>query len=174
MPMSTLTRLYDFIDDIGIAMMTTRRADGHLRSRPMATQKAAPGADLWFVARTGSGKLAELAVDPHVNVAYLKGSSGGWVSVSGEAVISQDRAIIHQLYSPDWAIWFDKGDDPRHGTAEDPRIALIGVTVHGAEFLEVNGPRPVVLFEIAKGWLTGNEPELGEMHRLTDPHRPAP
>ena len=31
----------------------------------MATQKAAPGADLWFVARIGSGKLAELAHDPH-------------------------------------------------------------------------------------------------------------
>jgi general stress protein 26 len=170
--MTTLAKLYEFIDAIGIAMMTTRRADGHLRSRPMATQKAAPGADLWFVARIGSGKLAELAADPHVNVAYLKGSSGGWVSVSGEAVISQDRAIIHRLYSPDWAIWFDTGDDPRHGTADDPRIALIGVTVHGAEFLEVNAPRPVVLFEIAKGWLTGNEPELGEMHQLTDPRRP--
>jgi general stress protein 26 len=170
--MSTLTKLYEFIDAIGIAMMTTRRADGHLRSRPMATQKAAPGADLWFVARIGSGKLAELAHDPHVNLAYFKGGSSGWVSVSGEAVISQDRATIQTLYSADWAIWFDKGDDPRHGTADDPRIVLIGVTVHGAEFLEVDAPRPVVLFEIAKGWLTGSEPELGEMHRLTDPHRP--
>jgi len=169
---STLTKLYEFIDAIGVAMMTTRRADGHLRSRPMATQKAAPGADLWFVARLGSGKLAELAHDSHVNLAYFKNGSSGWVSVSGEAVISQDRATIHQLYSADWAIWFDKGDDPRHGTADDPRIALIGVTVHGAEFLDVDAPRPVVLFEIAKGWLTASEPDLGEMHHLTDPHRP--
>jgi hypothetical protein len=30
-----------------------------------------------------------------------------------------------------------------------------------------------VLFEIAKGWLTGSEPELGAMHRLTDPRRPS-
>jgi len=36
-----LARLYDHIDDIEIAMMTTRRADGHLRSRAMAPQKRA-------------------------------------------------------------------------------------------------------------------------------------
>ena len=33
-----LEMLYDHIDDIEIAMMTTRRADGHLQSRAMATE----------------------------------------------------------------------------------------------------------------------------------------
>jgi general stress protein 26 len=32
-----LENLYSHIDDIEIAMMTTRRADGHLHSRAMAT-----------------------------------------------------------------------------------------------------------------------------------------
>jgi hypothetical protein len=43
-------KLFDHIEDIEIAMMTmtTRRADGHLRSGAMATQKCAAGADLWF------------------------------------------------------------------------------------------------------------------------------
>ena len=40
-----LERMYDHIDDIEIAMMTTRRGDGHLQSRAMATQKRAEGAD---------------------------------------------------------------------------------------------------------------------------------
>jgi hypothetical protein len=31
-------------------------------------------------------------------------------------------------------------------------------------FLEVNNPLPVVLFEVVKGWVTGEAPELGEMH----------
>ena len=44
-----LEKLYSHIDDIEIAMMTTRRADGHLQSRAMATQKRADGADVWFV-----------------------------------------------------------------------------------------------------------------------------
>ena len=32
--------------------------------------------------------------------------------------------------------------------------------------LEVNKPKPVILYEIVKGWLTGKEPELGETHKL--------
>jgi general stress protein 26 len=169
---STLTKLYELIDELEIAMMTTRRADGHLRSRAMATQKAAAGADLWFVARKGSGKLAEIAGDPHVNLAYYKDSNTEWVSVSGLATMTDDRAKIHELYASDWAMWFGKEGDPRHGTPDDPRIVLIGVTVHAAEFLTIDAPRPVLLFELAKGWLTGTEPELGEMHALKQPHRP--
>ena len=38
--------------------------------------------------------------------------------------------------------------------------------VHAAMFLEVNKPQPVVLFELAKGWLTGSTLELGEMHHV--------
>ena len=34
-----LDDLYDLIDGIEIAMLTTRRADGHLVSRPMQTQE---------------------------------------------------------------------------------------------------------------------------------------
>jgi general stress protein 26 len=51
---------YQHIDEIEIAMMTTRRRDGHLESRAMATQKRAPGADLWFVTAEGTAKLRDL------------------------------------------------------------------------------------------------------------------
>ena len=47
--MAEMDKLFEHIDDIEIAMMTTRRPDGHLQSRAMATQKRADGADLWFV-----------------------------------------------------------------------------------------------------------------------------
>lgn len=44
-----LEKLWQMIEELEVAMMTTRRQDGHLVSRAMATQKLAPGADLWFV-----------------------------------------------------------------------------------------------------------------------------
>jgi len=170
--LTELETFYSFVDGIPIAMMTTKRADGHLRSRAMATQKAASGADLWFVAREGTAKLQEIAADPHVNLAYFRENTREWVSVSGTAWLSRDREKIRELWAPDWKIWFPDEGDPRHGTADDPRMVLIAVTVHAAEFLEVSKPRPVVLYEIVKGWLTGTEPELGQMHELTAPHRP--
>ena len=163
---SELDTFYEMVDEIEVAMLTTRRADGHLRSRAMANQKRAAGADLWFVCREGTAKLADLAHDPHVNLTYYKDGSREWVSVSGVATVTRDRAKIRELYAADWKVWFAEEGDPRHGTPEDPRMVLIGIQIHGAEFLEVNKPRPVILYELVKGWLTGAEPELGEMHTI--------
>ena len=111
-------------------------------------------------------KLYDLAADPHVNLSYYKDRTREWVSVSGLATVTQDRGKIRELYAPDWKAWFSKEGDPRHGTPDDPRMALIGVTVHGASFLEVDKPQPVVLFELVKGFVTGKTPELGEMHHV--------
>jgi general stress protein 26 len=163
---SELAKLYEHIDDIEIAMMTTRRADGHLQSRAMATQKRAAGADLWFVTLDGTPKLHDIREDSHVNLSYYKDRTREWVSVSGIASISRDRGTIHELWAPDWQAWFPKEGDPRHGTRDDPRMVLIGVNVHAAAFLEVNKPQPVVLFELVKGFFTNSAPEIGEMHHV--------
>jgi general stress protein 26 len=161
-----LKKMYDMIHDIGIAMMTTRRADGHLVSRAMATQKHAPGADLWFVTSVDACKLDELEEEPHVNLAYYKDRTREWISVSGLAKVSQDRDTLHRLYAKDWKAWFPEEGDPRHGTPDDPRMVLIGVDVHSAVFFDVDKPQPVVLFEIAKGMITGKEPDIGKMHHV--------
>jgi general stress protein 26 len=165
--MTELEKLYELIDGMEIAMMTTRRRDGHLESRAMATQKRAAGADLWFVSLEGTAKIADIEADPHVNLSYYKDRTREWISVSGVATLSRDRGKIRELYAPDWKIWFPQGGDPRHGTADDPRMVLIGVRIHAAVFLEMNKPQPVVLYELVKGWLTGQTPELGEMHAVT-------
>lgn len=161
-----LETLYNHIEDIEIAMMTTRRPDGHLHSRAMATQKRADGADLWFVTLEDTQKVRDVAADPHINLSYYKDRTREWISVSGLASISRSRQKIHELYAPDWKAWFPKEDDPRHGTKDDPRMVLVGVDVHAATFLEVNKPQPIVLFEVVKGWLTGSTPEIGETYHV--------
>ncbi len=163
-----LDTFYALIDDVEIGMLTTRRPDGHLESRPMANQRRAPGADLWFVAADGSAKLRDIASDPHVNVAYYKPGSYEWVSVSGVARTSRDKATIAELYAPDWKAWFGSEGDPRHGTADDPRIVLIGIEIQAAVFLEVNKPRPVVLFELVKGMVTGKQPDVGSVREVSE------
>lgn len=163
---SELKRMYEQIDAIEVAMMTTRRPDGHLESRAMANQKHAAGADLWFVTNEGTAKLRDIDHDPHVNLSYYKDGTREWVSVSGLAKAVRDRAKIRELYAADWKAWFPDEGDPRHGTPEDPRLVLIAVDVHAAVFLEVNSPRAVVLYEVVKGWLTGQMPDIGEMHTI--------
>lgn len=161
-----LEKLYDMIEDIEIGMMTTRRPDGHLESRAMATQRRAAGAALWFVTADDTAKLRDLESDPHVNLAFYKDRTREWISISGVARVSRDRDKIRELYAADWKAWFPDAGDPRHGTPEDPRMVLIGIDIHAAVFFEVTKPQPIVLYEIAKGWLTGSAPDLGEMHTV--------
>jgi general stress protein 26 len=157
-----LKELYALNDGIEVAMFTTRRPDGHLVSRPMATQTQAEGADLWFVTNIESHKLDELELDPHINLAYYRDRTREWVSVSGTAYVSRDRRLIHDLYRPDWRAWFGDEGGPRDGGPDDPRLALIMVDVDSVTYLKQDKPRPVVLFELVKGMVTGKSPNLGE------------
>jgi general stress protein 26 len=89
------------------------------------------------------------------------------VSVSGTARISQDRSLIGELYRPDWRAWFGKVDEVRDGGPDDPRLALLLVTAESVVYMKQNKPTPVVLFEVAKGILTGSQPNVGEVHELS-------
>ncbi len=161
-----LDGLYELIEGIDIAMLTTRRPDGHLVSRPMQAQDRSGAADLWFVTDVESDKLDDLESDPHVNVSFYRDRSREWVSVSGIARVTQDRAKIHELYRPDWKGWFgDEGGD-RDGGPDDPRLALVLVEAHSVVYMKNDTPRPVVLFEVVKGMLTGQRPDVGETRVL--------
>jgi len=163
---NAVEKLHELVKDIKVAMMTTRRADGHLVSRPMAIQKDAPGADFWFVTERDSEKLDELRNDPHLNLAFYKDRTREYVSVSGTALLTDDRAVIHRLYAPDWKAWFEDQGGANDGSADDPRLFLIGVRAESAHFLTVDKPQAVVLFELVKGMVTGKAPDLGEEHAL--------
>jgi general stress protein 26 len=161
-----IDQLYALVEKIKIAMLTTRRADGSLVSRPMATQERDSIADLWFVTDIESHKLDELEEDPHVNLAYFDTDGWEWVSVSGTASISTDRDAIRQRYKSDWKAWFGKIDEARDGGPEDPRLALILVDAHSVMYMKREKSKPVVLFEVAKAMLTGGKPDVGRTKHL--------
>jgi general stress protein 26 len=161
-----LEDLYGLIEKIETAMFTTRRPDGHLVTRPMATQKQVNGADLWFVTDIESHKLDELVFDSHVNVAYYNNKSREWVSVSGTARITQDQAKIRELYEKDWKAWFGDEGGERNGEPGDPRFALIFVDAHSVTYMKNDKPRPIVLFEVAKGIVTGDFTDIGSLRHL--------
>lgn len=162
-----LERLYELVQDIRIAMMTTRRRDGSLVSRPMATQRRADGAHFWFVTPQGRPRLQEVMADAHVNLAYTRANGREWVSVSGVARVSRDRSRIRELYEPTWKVWFpDEGGD-RNGGPDDPRIVLLAIEARSAHFLTADKPAPVALFEHVKSVLTGRMPDVGQVQTVS-------
>ena len=161
-----LGQLYELIDDIEIALMTTRRADGSLVSRPMATQARAEGSDLWFVTNAETAKIDEIETDPHVNLAYYKNGTYEFVSVSGIARLSRDPQRIRELYSPDWRAWFGDEGCARNGGPEDPRLMLVLVEAHSATYLKARHGKAITLFNVVKGVVTGERPEVGTTGEL--------
>jgi len=161
-----IDELYKLIDGMAIAMLTTRRPDGQLVSRPMATQARSPGADIWFVTDITTHKLDELKFDPHVNVAYYRDRTREWVSVSGTASIVHDVRKIEELYRPDWRAWFP-GAGANAGTPDDPRIALIAIQAESVIYMKNDKPAPVILFEVVKGIITGDTPDVGGVTRIS-------
>lgn len=161
-----LDDLYKLIDGIEVAMFTTRRADGQLVSRPMQAQKRNEHADLWFVTDIESHKLDELQHDDHVNLAFYKDRTREWVSVAGTARISQDRELIREVYQPDWRAWFGDEGGERDGGPGDPRLALVLVQAQSVIYSITTKPQPLVLFEVAKGIITGTRPDISDVRQM--------
>jgi len=166
-PSKKIDDLYELIEGIETAMFTTRRPNGQLVSRPMATQERMEGCDLWFVTDVETHKLDELAMDPHVNLAYFNNKTREWVSVAGIAHVSKNRSKIRQLYKEDWKAYFGDEGGERDGGPNDPRIALIMVEAESATYMKVNKPRPIVLFEVLKGMVTGSRVDIGDVREVT-------
>jgi general stress protein 26 len=161
-----LDDLYALIDGIETTMFTTRRADGQLVSRPMQVQRRTAGTDLWFVTNIQTHKLDELSADAHVNLAFYRDRTREWVSVSGTAVVSQDKRLIHDLYKPDWRAWFGDEGGERDGGPDDPRLALILVEAQSVVYSKSDRPMPLVLFQVAKSMVTGQPPKVSDMRSL--------
>lgn len=162
-----IDELYELIGDMEIALMTTRRGDGRLVTRPMATQRRIPEADLWFVTNIATDKIDELQHDANVNLGYYNQKTREWVSVSGTAAVSQDRAKIRELYADDWKMWFENEGGSHDGGPDDPRIALILVDANAVTYMKAKHSRPGTLFELAKGMVTGEKPDIGRTEKLS-------
>lgn len=127
-----IAQLADLIKDVEVAMFTTTGVDRRLYSRPLATQQVTFDGDLWFVITADSPKVAEIALDPRVNVAYASPSKNTYVSVAGRARVVDDRAKIEALWSPAMKLFFPGGKD-------DPNLRLIQVRADSAEYWDGPG-----------------------------------
>jgi len=150
----SVSRLRDLIKDVKVAMLCTVEADGCLRSRPMMTQKTDFNGQLWFFTGLDSAKVHEVEREHHVNVSYASPDKDVYVSVSGMARLTRDRAKLEELWNPIHKAWFPKGLD-------DPNIALLCVDVDKAEYWDAPSGKLVQLAGFVKALATG-EPYRGE------------
>lgn len=134
------------IKDTRVAMLTTVDGEGRLVSTPMATQDVEPDGDLWFITERSSEKVANLAHEPRVNVAYS--SSSSWVSVSGRAEVVDDVAKLEELWNTFTGAWLEGGPD-------NPENVLVRVTADTAEYWDAPGSKATQVINLVKAKVTG-------------------
>ncbi|KAL9124375.1 MAG: hypothetical protein Q9217_006286 [Psora testacea] len=162
--------LVNFMEACKFGMMTTRiESSGLLTSRCMAlAAKEGNGIDLIFHTNTESGKTDDLKSDPKINIAFLN-PIGEWASISGEAEIITDRAMVRKYYSPSLKAWLGDLNDGKHdGGPEDPRIGCIKVYAKTAIYAIARGSMLGRGAEIVKGTVTGQAPKVNQLREITE------
>jgi general stress protein 26 len=152
-------KLAELIQDINMAMLTTVDSDGSLRSRPMSVQQTPFDGNLWFFTQDNSPKADEIQKEHEVNLSFSKPEDNRYVSVSGRATISHDKAKMKELWNPAYKAWFPEGLD-------DPNICLLKVRVTKAEYWDSPGSAVIHLIGFVKAIVTGEEYEPGENEKI--------
>jgi len=154
-----IEKLNDLINEIDFAMLTTVDTDGVLRSRPMSTQKSEFDGELWFFTSDKTHKVEEVERDNRVNASYAKPEDNVYVSVSGAASITKDRAKMEELWNPILKAWFPKGLD-------DPDICLLKITAEQAEYWDSSSSTLVQIVGFVKAMVTGKRADGGENEKI--------
>jgi len=145
-------KVRSLMQDVPICMLTSVDADGGLVSRPMAATEVEFDGDLWFFSEAAAPKVANVAANPQVNVAFTGDSM--WLSLKGQADIVRDEAKKKELWSSGVEAWFTDGP-------EDDAIVLIRVHADSAEYWESPG-KAVTAISMLKTKATGGTPNVGE------------
>lgn len=89
-------------------------------TRPMSVQKVDEQGNLWFLSANDSFKNEDIQSNPSVKLYFQGSAHSDFLHLEGTAAITEDKAIIKELWEPLLKVWFTEGED-------DPRISAIKV-----------------------------------------------
>lgn len=139
------------------AVVTTQSKSGALHSRPLALLDEEFDGALFFFTLDPSGKTDDVRRHDQVNVSVS--DDKGFLSLSGAASIDRNQARIDLYWNPFAEAYFDGGK-------EDPNVALLRVDIESVEYWDTDKPLVAKAFQLAKGLVTDDEPDLGANGRV--------
>ncbi len=149
-------RAWELMEKIGFAMLVTH--DGNkLRSRPMSAYVDRKADAVFFLTDARQHKDDEIQQNPNVNLAFADAGDQKYVSVSGTAAVSNDRAKIKELFTTTAKAWWDN--------AEDPNIRVLKFSPEEAEYWD--SPGTVISYvKMATAAVTGSRPDIGTNRKV--------
>jgi general stress protein 26 len=149
-------RVWELMNKIGFAMLVTSDGD-KLRARPMSAYLKRDENAIYFLTDARHHTEDEIARDPSVNLSFADAGSQKYVSLTGTAVVGNDRAKIKELFSTPARAWWN--------SADDPNIRVLKITPEEAEFWD--SPGSVISYaKMAAAAMTGTRPEIGDNRKV--------
>lgn len=144
-----VARVAELLSGRRVAMLTTRALDGGLAARPMALPEREFDGVVWFLTEAESPKVAEIAADPHVNLAFIDGS---YLSLNGIASLVDSEEVERALWDDLNEEWFGPSPDA-------PGLTALRVDALAAEFWESPG-RPSIVIPLVHEAVEEGRPQL--------------
>jgi general stress protein 26 len=147
-----ITRAWDLIDKIGFCMLSTRSGET-IRARPMSAYSERMENSIYFLTDVDSHKDDEIEQWPNVCLAFADTKGQKYVSVSGVAIVSNDRERIKELWATPAKAWWDNEDDPS--------IRVLKITPESAEYWD--SPGTVISYiKMAAAAVSHTRPDMGD------------
>jgi general stress protein 26 len=155
---TSIDRVWEIIERVGIAMLTTRFPGG-LRARPLEARPERGAGLIWFVTDLESGKEHEIEAEHDICLVFVDAADKVYLSITARAQVRRDPAKAAQIWKLTDNAWW-------HGP-DDPNVCLLRVRPIIAELWDGPASRIVTAFEFVKAAITGGEPNLGENRKAT-------
>lgn len=156
----TIDKFKELVKHNSICLFTTKLSETPLQTRPMSTQKVCDQGNFWFLSSRDSNKNAEIGSGGEVQLFFSNTSDSEYLTVFGEASVSDNRTKIEELWNPIAKAWFTEGKD-------DPRITVIKVTPRDAFYWDTKSGKMISMIKIAASALTGKTMDNGVEGKLT-------
>jgi len=153
--------IWNLIKDVKVGMLVTKDEEGEsMHARPMQLVQDAYDGTLYFYTSKNAAKIFEIREDRDVCLTFSEPKDQIYVSLSGNAQLSEDKALINRYWNSYIASWFEDGK-------EDDDLAILKVKINKGEHWNAKKNKMIQLFEIAKAQLMESEtPDLGENEKF--------
>lgn len=112
---------------------------------------------VYFLTDARRHKDEEIRANPNVCLAFANASDQKYVSITGRAQVSKDKAKVKELWGTPAKAWWDSPDDPN--------IRVLTVTPIDAEYWDAPGT-VVSCVKMATATVTGHRPDMGENKKV--------
>ena len=153
-----IAKLKELAEGIDFAIMATNLKNEPSHAVPMSTKKVDIEGNVWFLSSSESTHNKNIVSDSKTQLFYSNPSSMEFLTVYGDASISENKGVIKELYSKTDDAWFEG--------VEDPKITAIKVTPIETYYWDTKHGRLESLFKMGIGLITGEEQDLSEYGEL--------